>query len=180
MVSSLLHVLIVTPVIFFWIHERRLGLQHEALPARRTSVSRWRGAWIVACSAIVIGVLVTAWGLRHPRPSDVPTGGLRTTVQRVSAGDLQVVLTNANGTFHQGHNAFDIEFHSPGGSLVDVGTVRASGNMAMPGMVMSSGLEVARTGVPGRYEATAEFGMAGYVEDVGGMGRSRRPWVRQL
>src|SRR6187551_1135795 len=32
MVSSLLHVLIVTPVIFFWIQERRLGLQHERLP----------------------------------------------------------------------------------------------------------------------------------------------------
>src|SRR6188768_3824479 len=32
MVSSLLHVLIVTPVIFFWIRERRLGLQHQPLP----------------------------------------------------------------------------------------------------------------------------------------------------
>ena len=32
MVSSLLHVLIVTPVIFFWIRERRLGLQREPLP----------------------------------------------------------------------------------------------------------------------------------------------------
>ena len=30
MVSSLLHVLIVTPVIFFWIRERRLGLQTRA------------------------------------------------------------------------------------------------------------------------------------------------------
>src|SRR5437773_6604682 len=32
MVSSLIHVLIVTPVIFSWVRERRLGLQHEALP----------------------------------------------------------------------------------------------------------------------------------------------------
>src|SRR5213078_2928539 len=32
MVSSLVHVLIVTPVIFFWIRERRLGLQGEPLP----------------------------------------------------------------------------------------------------------------------------------------------------
>ena len=38
MVSSLLHVLIVTPVIFFWLHERRLGLQHEALAAARGGV----------------------------------------------------------------------------------------------------------------------------------------------
>ena len=33
--------------------------------------------------------------------------------------------------------------------------------MTMPGMVMSGGLEVRPTGVPGRYAATAEFGMAG-------------------
>jgi hypothetical protein len=33
--------------------------------------------------------------------------------------------------------------------------------MSMPGMVMSGGLEVAPTEVPGRYAATAEFRMAG-------------------
>src|SRR5512145_2008601 len=32
MVSSLLHVLIVTPVIFFWLRERRYGLHREPLP----------------------------------------------------------------------------------------------------------------------------------------------------
>ena len=37
MVSSLLHVLIVTPVVFFWLHERRLGLQHQALPVSSTA-----------------------------------------------------------------------------------------------------------------------------------------------
>ena len=48
-----------------------------------------------------------------------------------------------------------------GAALVDVGAVRASGNMTMPGMVMSSGLRVTPSSVPGRYVATAEFGMAG-------------------
>src|SRR4029078_5800217 len=33
MISSLLHVLVVTPVAFVWLHERRLGLQREPLPA---------------------------------------------------------------------------------------------------------------------------------------------------
>jgi len=33
--------------------------------------------------------------------------------------------------------------------------------MPMPGMVMSGGLEVHRTTTAGRYEVTAEFGMAG-------------------
>ena len=33
--------------------------------------------------------------------------------------------------------------------------------MAMPGMVMSSGLQVERTDLVGRFQASAEFGMAG-------------------
>ncbi|MGH9370907.1 MAG: efflux RND transporter permease subunit [Vicinamibacterales bacterium] len=40
MVSSLLHVLIVTPVIFFWIRERQLGLQHEPMPQERVAIGR--------------------------------------------------------------------------------------------------------------------------------------------
>jgi hypothetical protein len=31
----------------------------------------------------------------------------------------------------------------------------------MPGMVMSSGLQVTTTNIPGQFAATAEFGMAG-------------------
>jgi hypothetical protein len=33
--------------------------------------------------------------------------------------------------------------------------------MSMPGMAMSGNLQVKPGGVPGRFEATAEFGMAG-------------------
>jgi len=33
--------------------------------------------------------------------------------------------------------------------------------MQMPGMAMSGGLQIQRTSTVGRYEATAEFGMAG-------------------
>jgi hypothetical protein len=53
-----------------------------------------------------------------------------------------------------------IEFRSPTSDLVDVSAVRASANMAMPGMAMSGNVEVNRVSV-GRYVATAEFGMAG-------------------
>ena len=45
--------------------------------------------------------------------------------------------------------------------LVDVGEARAAASMSMPGMTMSGGLDVQRTGVPGRYAVTGEFGMAG-------------------
>ena len=40
MVSSLLHVLVITPVLFFWIRERQLGLGSEAVAERR-----WRAAF---------------------------------------------------------------------------------------------------------------------------------------
>lgn len=44
MVSSLLHVLIVTPVIFFWIHERRLKKQNEgALPVTQSRTDEEHG-----------------------------------------------------------------------------------------------------------------------------------------
>ena len=83
-------------------------------------------------------------------------------VQTVRAGDLDIVLISPTGTLRQGRNSFTIEFRRAGTSrLVDVGTVRATANMPMPGMVMSGGLQVSATGVPGRYAATAEFGMAG-------------------
>jgi hypothetical protein len=83
-------------------------------------------------------------------------------VQTVRAGDLDIALLSPTGTLRQGRNSFTVEFRRTGTTaLVDVGTVRASANMPMPGMVMSGGLQVTPTGVPGRYAATAEFGMAG-------------------
>ena len=82
-------------------------------------------------------------------------------IETVKAQGVDIVLLSATGTLRSGRNAFTFEFRSSNGRLVDVGTVRAAANMPMPGMVMSSGLRIARTGVPGRYAETAEFGMAG-------------------
>ena len=74
---------------------------------------------------------------------------------------MTVVLISPTGTLRQGQNSFTIEFRRGNGSLADVGAVRMSGHMAMPGMVMPGAVEVSRTSVPGRYQATGEFGMAG-------------------
>ena len=160
MVSSLLHVLVVTPVIFFWLHERRLGLHRETLPTRSTRMAvRWKP--IVATLAVVIAaaIAIVLWrGARESGGANEPAAGQ--VVQQVNAGAVQISLLSPTGTLHQGRNVFTIEFRSAG-RLVDAGAVRASGNMAMPGMVMSSGLQVQRTHVVGRYQANAEFGMAG-------------------
>ncbi|HEX6463918.1 MAG TPA: CusA/CzcA family heavy metal efflux RND transporter, partial [Vicinamibacterales bacterium] len=160
MVSSLLHVLVVTPVIFFWLHERRLGLQYDTLPTVPSSALRSRPivATIAAVAVITAGMFAWRYGRHGTAGSATPAGQV---VQRLTGGNLEIALLSQTGSLHQGRNAFTFEFRTKDGRLVDVGTVRASGNMPMPGMVMSSGLQVQRTPTAGRYDATAEFGMAG-------------------
>ena len=162
MVSSLLHVLIVTPVIFFWIRERRLGLQGEPLPrGEHVRGSPRRVAIAAGVLTLVAVISFVVWRTR-PGASESAAQTAGAVVQTVRAGDLDIALLSPTGTLRQGRNSFTFEFRRSGSTtLVDVGTVRASANMSMPGMVMSGGLQVTPAEVPGRYAATAEFGMAG-------------------
>jgi hypothetical protein len=162
MVSSLLHVLIVTPVIFFWIRERRLGLQREPLPRdKHVRGSPRRVAIAAGVFALIAVTSFVVWWTR-PDGRNPTTQSAGAVVQTIRAGDLDIALLSPTGTLRQGRNSFTFEFRRTGTTtLVDVGIVRASANMTMPGMVMSGGLEVAPTGVLGRYAASAEFGMAG-------------------
>jgi hypothetical protein len=159
MVSSLLHVLVVTPVIFLWIQERRLGLR-DAEPVATTTGTRprWRFA-VAGAVTLVVAMVVAAVVWRRPGVAEPPPAGA--VVQTVKNDALDIVLLSESGTLRSGRNAFTIEFRSRDGRLVDAGTVRAAANMAMPGMVMSSWLTVRPTSIAGRYAATAEFGMAG-------------------
>ena len=161
MISSLIHVLVVTPVIFFWIRERRLGLQGEEMsrPAPSRSPATWRRAGLAIGLVVLVGLAIAGWRTYHAR---TPSGNAAafTTVREVTAGNLRIILLSPTGVLRQGRNTYTIEFRSADGSFVDVGTVRATANMPMPGMVMPAGLQLRRTQV-GRYEATAEFGMAG-------------------
>src|SRR5262249_24261399 len=151
MVSSLLHVLVVTPVIFFWVHERRLGLQHEPL---QTSASQSSISWKPIAAVLVLVVATVAaislWRANGGARSvtERPSGQI---VQHVYAGCVQISQLSPNGTLHQGRNVFTIEFRSADGRLVDAGAVRASGNMPMPAIVMSGGLTVHRTDDARRY-----------------------------
>ena len=159
MVSSLLHVLIVTPVLFYWLQERRLGLQNEALELKASpALPRRRVLAGIGAVAMIAGAVALTQTWRASRSVESPAGA---PVQEIRAGDLAIVLLSPTGTLHQGRNSYSVEFRSADGALIDVGVVRASANMTMPGMVMSGGVEVSRASVPGRYQATAEFGMAG-------------------
>ena len=162
MLSSLVHVLIVTPVIFFWIRERQLGLQHQPLAAAPRS-SRARRGLIAALVLIALaGASFAVWRLaRTAATRGAPRAAGDGVVQTVRSGDIAIALRSPTGSLRTGRNTFTIEFRSSSGELLDVGTVRVSGNMAMPGMVMPGNVRVQPAGTPGRYAATAEFGMAG-------------------
>jgi copper/silver efflux system protein len=161
MISSLVHVLIVTPVIFLWLRERRLGLQGEEMPGSSSeSVLTWRHAMAALALAVLVAGASFGWRTYQGRTEVGAPRGF-TIVQEVTAGNLRVVLLSPTGMLRQGRNTYFIEFRAVDGTLVDVGTVRATANMPMPGMVMPGSLQVSRTRVPGRHEATAEFGMPG-------------------
>src|SRR5207249_902548 len=83
-----------------------------------------------------------------------------TELQRVKSGRLDVVLLSPHDALRHGKDAFIIEFRS-NGTLVDVGTVRATANMPMGGMPMFGTIDVQRTDTPGRYAASGQFDMAG-------------------
>ncbi|HET9468051.1 MAG TPA: CusA/CzcA family heavy metal efflux RND transporter [Vicinamibacterales bacterium] len=160
MVSSLLHVLIVTPVIFFWIRQREMGLREKGLRAEGSGL-RWR---IAAAAGVAVAIVAGGWMLwnnaagTNRAPETSPADIVRT----IRAGDIDVVVRAPNAVLRQGRNTIAIDFRSvSSGELVDAGTVRASGNMSMPGMVMSSDIELRRSRTPGRYTGSASFGMAG-------------------
>ena len=157
MVSSLLHVLVVTPVLFVAIRERQLSLQDEPLPA----IPQWgrRTLLLIAIVVVALAGTVMVWRAARPAPSESQMN--QGTIVSVKSGDLDIVLLSPAGALHLGRNSFTIEFRLPNGRLADVSTVRAAANMTMPGMTMSGNLQVQPTRTPGRFTTTAEFGMPG-------------------
>jgi YtkA-like len=85
-----------------------------------------------------------------------------TELQRLKSGTIDVVVLSPGESLKHGKDTFLIEFRSTSdGSLTDVGDVRASATMPMPGMPMFGSIDVQRTDVAGRYQASGEFSMAG-------------------
>jgi len=166
MVSSLLYVLIVTPVLFLWIQERKLGIRDAGSgigdpdvpsPDRIPGAGSRFPVRAAAAAGVAALLLVGVWWLW---PSQAPEPGL--PVETVRSGDLVVTLSNPQGELRQGGNRVVIEFRSAAtDERVDVGTVRLGASMAMPGMVMTSPITIAPTAQVGVYEATGQFAMAG-------------------
>jgi Cu(I)/Ag(I) efflux system membrane protein CusA/SilA len=161
MVSSLLHVLVITPVLFFWIRERQLGLGSEPVAGQQ------RGSWPsrrAVATALLALVIVTGaiWWSRSRAVVPHPQRFAERVAKTIPAGELDIVVLASSGALRLGRNAFTIEFRQRGTErLVAVHDLHATAAMPMPGMVMSAGLTLEPTDVPGRYRATAQFDMAG-------------------
>ena len=160
MVSSLIYVLVVTPVLFYWIQEYRLRPQRSEV-APVFLMPRWVPAAIV----IVIAVGAGAWWMRDrmsaaPQTEAEAPGGA--VLQTVRTGDLAITLSNPTGALRTGDNQFRIEFRSTrNNELVDVGNVQLNANMSMPGMAMTGTTTVEKSDRPGVYRAAGSFGMSG-------------------
>ena len=159
MVSSLVYVLIVTPVLFYWIQEYRLRPESSPGVAPSIALPRWAPAAIV----LVIVTAIGGWWLRDRMSAapqiDTPIGAV---LQTVRSGDLAITLSNPTGELRQGTNDFRIEFRSARTNTpVNVGDVRLNGAMTMPGMAMTATTSVTPGDRPGVYEAKGDFGMTG-------------------
>ena len=108
-------------------------------------------------TAILALVLLVAGCTNGGAPSSL------TEVQRVRAGNLDVVVLSADGTLTHGKDAFVLEFRSRDNQqLVDVGAVKVNATMIMAGMPPMIGeTTVARGSTTGRYEVATALGMAG-------------------
>jgi Cu(I)/Ag(I) efflux system membrane protein CusA/SilA len=160
MISSLLHVLVVTPVIFYWMRARRLPPEDSppGLPGFETRASHARAMTIGAVAVVL--ALVVGWIQWGSKSASTPSAGL-TEIRSVTSGDMRVVLLSAESALEQGRSEFTIEFRNASGTLVDVGTVTGAASMYMPGMPMSGGLRIEKGTVPGRYRAVGDFAMSG-------------------
>ena len=156
MVSSLLHVLVVTPVIFYWLRARHLPTGDEPVIASEPSVRR-RGLVAGLLMLGIVAIAATWWVTRTP---DAAAAGV--VVHEEVAGDVVVRLVVDDGRegLSPGRSRFVIEFSDAAGRPVDVRDVRVSSSMTMPGMVMTAPVSVEPVG-QGRVGATAEFSMSG-------------------
>ena len=164
MVSSLLHVLVVTPVIFYWIRSRHLpptsenDLRGDYKPVTTSEVVFRRR--VVLAGVLLLGAVAIAatwWMARSPEGT-----GARVVVREATAGDVIVRLVADEGRegLSQGRTRFALEFSDAAGAPLDVRDVRVSASMTMPGMVMTAPVSLQPTGT-GRVSATGEFGMSG-------------------
>ncbi len=116
--------------------------------------------WRKLCAgAMAVAVCVCVVGCHREPPSPPPS----TEVQRVGAGDFNLVLHAPGGVVRSGSTEVTLEFLAPetdppeGDQLLDVGVVQASATPAKTPDSASRRIEVRRTETAGRYVARVEL-----------------------
>jgi hypothetical protein len=151
MVSSLLHVLVVTPVIFYWIRERELRREERQL---LTNEQRGQeGQMKQTFTAVVLTVAMLGGGL-----VGLVGAAEMKVIQAQKTKDAIVTLKSESGQWTVGRNAFVVEITTPNGQPLDIGKASLSTSMAMPGMApMIAGATLTPDKTPGRYVGTISF-----------------------
>ena len=174
MVSSLLHVLIVTPVIFFWLRERpaRIAPRSRTCPERRsrrdTSARRAPGG-ISSLPPCSVAGISGADGRRHIDRTNDHSGGRERTTSNLTA--------LVDRPLKQGRNVYTIEFRTPAGTLVDVGTSALQPICRCRAWSCQAAF-TQRTNGPLRSHGGVRHGRR--LADVTRVGRSCRPWLSQF
>lgn len=110
---------------------------------------------LAALAVVILGLALAACGKGGGE-------GLKQIAQQ-RVGEYVVSLLSDTGQLKRGKNKYALEFRKAADNqLVDVGEVRLSSRMPMPGMSdMIGGASAAPSGVPGRYTVESDFEMRG-------------------
>ena len=176
MLSSLAHLLIVTPVIFFLMRARHLPPEpDEAAPAD----PRTRRRVVAAAAALFAIVAVALWFLIAGRGGQPVESTPEQTIAEATVGSVRVVVSAAQPELRRQGTPVTVEFRSVSDeSLVSVDDVRIEAAMPMPGMTMPAQIQVEQL-TEGRYRATGVFGMSGAWQfRISWTERGRRQSVR--
>lgn len=113
--------------------------------------------------AILTTVTVLALGVALAACGGKSGGGELKQISQQRAGDYVVTLLSESGQLKQGPNKYVLEFRKASDNqLVDVGEVKLSSRMPMPGMSdMIGGASATPSGTLGRYTVESDFEMRG-------------------
>ncbi len=112
---------------------------------------------LAALAVVILGLTLTACS------KSSGSGGELKQVAQQRVGDYLVSLLSESGQLKQGPNKYVMEFRKAADNqLVDVGEVKLSSRMPMPGMSdMTGGASATPSGTPGRYNVESDFEMRG-------------------
>lgn len=124
---------------------------------------------LAALTAVALGMAFAACGGKGG-------GGELKQISQQRVGDYVVTLLSESGQLKQGPNKYVLEFRKASDNqIVDVGEVKLSSRMPMPGMSdMIGGASATPSGTPGRYNVESNFEMRGKWNFGATFGNSQR------